>query len=327
MKKLIRLALSMLAAAAVLSISGVSAAEYPTKPVTLVSPYGPGGAADLAARTLSATAPTYLGESVLVVNRTGAAGVSGSTTVVKGPNDGYTLLLSRVGSQAAVPAMNRTIPYTWDEYTFLGLLELNPFVLAVSADSPYQSLDDIKAAIEGGADLSYSSAGVGTLLHVAMVMVLDQFGMGADAMKHVPYKGGGKAAAAVVGGHVDMLFQNLSGVIGNIQAGKLRALVVTTPERIASIKDVPTAKEAGYPGLESVIGWSGVWGPPNLPDEVTAKWVDVLQSISKDKAWLKLTRGLGSVPHVLPPAETKAFVENQYTAFKVLTEKLGMTIQ
>lgn len=327
MKRMIRLALGMLATVTALSISGVAAGEYPTKPVTLVSPYGPGGAADLAARTLSATAPSYLGESILVVNRTGAAGVSGSTTVVKGTNDGYTLLLARVGSQAAVPAMNRTIPYQWDEYTFLGLLELNPFVLAVSADSPYQSLDDIKEAIEGGADLSYSSTGVGTLLHVAMVMVLDQFGMGADAMKHVPYKGGGKAAAAVVGGHVDMLFQNLSGVIGNIQAGNLRALAVTTPERIASIKDVPTAAEAGYPGLESVIGWSGVWGPPNLPEEVTTKWGDVLQNISQDKAWLKLTRGLGSVPHVLPPDETKDFVENQYTAFKVLTEKLGMTIQ
>lgn len=149
MKKLIRLALSVLATASVLSISGPASAEYPTKSVTLVSPYGPGGAADLAARTLSATAPTYLGESILVVNRTGAAGVSGSTTVVKGPNDGYTLLLSRVGSQAAVPAINRTIPYKWDEFTFLGLLELNPFVLAVAADSPYQSLDDIKVAIEG----------------------------------------------------------------------------------------------------------------------------------------------------------------------------------
>ncbi len=327
MKKLMRIAYGMLAATVALSISGISAADYPTKPVTLVSAYGPGGAADLAARTLSATAPTYLGESILVVNRTGAAGVSGTTSVAKGENDGYTLLLSRVGSHATVPAMNRTIPYKWDEFTFLGLLELNPFVLTVAADSPYQSLDDIKVAIEGGADLSYSSAGVGTLLHVAMVMVLDQFGMGADAMKHVPYKGGGKAAAAVVGGHVDMLFQNLSGVIGNIQAGKLRALVVTTPERIASIKDVPTAKEAGYPGLEAVIGWSGVKGPPDLPDEVTAKWIEVLQNISQDKAWLKLTRGLGSVPHVLPPAETKTFVENQYTAFKVLTEKLGMTIQ
>ena len=327
MRGVMRTAIHIIAGIAMIAMSGIAAAEYPTKPVTLVSPYGPGGAADLAARTLSATAPGYLGNSILVVNRTGAAGVSGSTTVAKGRADGYTMLLARVGSQAAVPAINRTIPYAWDEFTFLGLLELNPFVLAVSAESPYHSLDDVKAAIEGGASLSYSSAGVGTLLHVAMVMVLDQFGMGADAMKHVPYKGGGKAAAAVVGGHVDMLFQNLSGVISNILAGKLRALVVTTPDRVLSIKDVPTAKEAGYPGLETVIGWSGVWGPPNLPEEVVNKWVEVLQQVSEDRAWRKLTEGLGSVPHVLPPDETKAFVENQYLAFKTLTEKLGMTIR
>lgn len=200
-----------------------------------------------AGRTIAGTAPQYLGNAVLVVNRTGAAGVTGSTTVAKGKPDGYTLLLTRVGSQAAVPAINRTIPYTWDEFTFLGLLELNPFVLTVRADSPFQTINDMKQAIENGEKLSYSSAGVGTLLHVAMVMVLDQFGLPADAMKHVPYKGGGKAAAVVMGGHMDMLFQNLSGVIGNIRSGKARALLVSTPERVDSIPDVPTAAEAGYP--------------------------------------------------------------------------------
>lgn len=321
------LMISLLAGTFLAAASGVVAADYPTKPVTLVSPYGPGGAADLAARTLSATAAEYLGNGILVVNRTGAGGVSGSTTVAKGKPDGYTLLLARVGSQAAVPAINRTIPYKWDEFTFLGLLELNPFVLAVNKDSPFNSLDELKAAIEGGASLSYSSAGVGTLLHVAMTMVLDQFGMSADAMKHVPYKGGGKAAAAVVGGHVDMIFQNLSGVIGSIQSGDLRAIAVTTPERVASISDVPTVSESGYPELETVIGWSGVWGPPNLPEEVVTKWVDVLGQVAENKAWLKLTRGLGSVPYIRGPEETKTFVEGQYTAFKELTEKLGMTIQ
>ena len=323
----LRLIASLLLGFCMMIAAGFAAADYPTKPVTLVSPYGPGGAADLAARTLSASAPGYLGNGVLVVNRTGAAGITGSTSVAKGKPDGYTLLLARVGSQAAVPAINRTIPYTWDEFTFLGLLELNPFVLAVSADSPFNSLDDVKAAVEGGADLSYSSTGVGTLLHVAMVMVLEQFGMGADAIKHVPYKGGGNAAAAVVGGHVDMLFQNLSGIVGNIQAGKLKALVVTTPERVAAIKDVPTVKEAGYPGLESVIGWSGLWGPPNLPDEIVTKWVEVLAKLSEDKAWVKMTKGLGSVPHILSPDDSKIFVEKQYLAFKTLAENLGITIQ
>ena len=310
-----------------LALSGAALADYPAKPVTLVSPYGPGGAADLAARTIAGTAPAYLGQAVLVVNRTGAAGVTGSTTVAKGKPDGYTLLLARVGSQAAVPAINRKIPYKWDEFTFLGLLELNPFVLVVNADSPIQSLDDVKAAASGGEKPSYASAGVGTLLHVAMVMVLDQFGLPQDAMKHVPYKGGGKAAAAVVGGHVDMMFQNLSGVIGNIQAGKLRALAVSTPERVAAIPDVPTVADAGYPALETVVGWSGVWGPPGMDQAASDKWVEVLGKLKDDKAWNKLTRGLGSIPSVRGPEETKAFVENQYEAFKTLTEKLGMTIQ
>ena len=310
-----------------LALAGAALADYPAKPVTLVSPYGPGGAADLAARTIAGTAPAYLGQAVLVVNRTGAAGVTGSTTVAKGRPDGYTLLLARVGSQAAVPAINRKIPYKWDEFTFLGLLELNPFVLVVNADSPIQSLDDVKAAASGGEKPSYASAGVGTLLHVAMVMVLDQFGLPQDAMKHVPYKGGGKAAAAVVGGHVDMMFQNLSGVIGNIQAGKLRALAVSTPERVAAIPDVPTVAEAGYPALETVVGWSGVWGPPGMDQAAADKWVEVLGKLKDDKAWNKLTRGLGSIPSVRGPEDTRAFVENQYEAFKTLTEKLGMTIR
>lgn len=311
-----------------LAVAGSALADYPAKPVTLVSPYGPGGAADLAARTIAGTAPAYLGQAVLVVNRTGAAGVTGSTTVAKGRPDGYTLLLARVGSQAAVPAINRKIPYTWDEFTFLGLLELNPFVLVVNADSPIESLDDVKAAATGGGEKpSYASAGVGTLLHVAMVMVLDQFGLPQDAMKHVPYKGGGKAAAAVVGGHVDMMFQNLSGVIGNIQAGKLRALAVSTPERVAAIPDVPTVAEAGYPALETVVGWSGVWGPPGMDPAATDKWVEVLGKLKDDRAWNKLTRGLGSIPSIRGPEDTRMFVQNQYEAFRTLTEKLGMTIQ
>ena len=317
----------MAAGAVCLAMAASVSADYPTKPITMVSPYGPGGAADLAARTLAGTVPAYMGNAVLVVNRTGAAGVTGSTSVAKGRKDGYTVLLARVGSQAAVPAINRKIPYKWDEFTFLGLLELNPFVLVVNAESSVESLDDLKATLEGGEKLSYSSAGVGTLLHVAMNMVLDQFEMGPDAMKHVPYKGGGKAAAAVVGGHVDMMFQNLSGVISHIQAGKLRAIAVSTPERVASLPDVPTVAEAGYPALETVVGWSGVWGPPGMNQEAADKWVEVLGKLKEDKAWIKLTQGLGSIPYVRSPEDTKAFVEKQYNAFRALTEKLGMTIQ
>jgi tripartite-type tricarboxylate transporter receptor subunit TctC len=316
-----------LAALATITVVGAAQAEYPTKPVTLVAPYGPGGASDLAARTVSATAPGYLGNGILVVNRTGAAGVVGSTFVAKSKPDGYTVLLSRVGSQAAVPAINTKIPYKWDDFTFLGLLEQNPFVLAVKADSPYKTFDDLKAAIKSGKKLSYSSAGVGTLLHVAMVIVLNDLGLPPDALTHIPFKGGGKAAAAVAGGHADMIFQNLSGVISQIQGKKLRALVISTSERAPTIPDVPTATEVGHPNLHVVVGWSGIWGPKGLPDDVVAKWTEVLGKLKGDKAWNKLTKGLGSIPSIMPPAETKAFVKKQYETFKAVAEKVGLSIK
>ncbi|WP_170418820.1 Bug family tripartite tricarboxylate transporter substrate binding protein [Ruegeria atlantica] len=306
---------------------GASAQDYPSKPVTLVVPYGPGGAADLAARTLSTEAPDYLGENILVVNKTGAGGVVGSTQVAKSRPDGYTLLMARVGSQATVPAINRTIPYKWDDFTFLGLIEKNPFVLGVSADSPYQNFDELKAAIESGERLSYASAGVGTLLHMAMLIMLDDLGVDSEALIHVPFKGGGKATAAVVGGHADLIFHNLSGLSGAIESDQIRPLLTTTPERFSAIPDTPTAQELGHPNLENVVGWTGVWGPKDLPEDVVAKWVEVLGAISADESWVETTEKLGSVPTILSPDETKTFVEGQVQTFSDTAEKLGMLIQ
>ena len=303
------------------------AQDYPSKPVTLIVPYGPGGAADLAARTISTEAPEYLGENILVVNKTGAGGVVGSTQVAKSRPDGYTLLMARVGSQATVPAINRTIPYKWDDFTFLGLIEKNPFVLGVSADSPYQNFDDLKAAIANGERLSYASAGVGTLLHMAMLILLDDLGVDSEALIHVPFKGGGKATAAVVGGHADLIFHNLSGLSGAIESGQITPILTTTPERFATIPDTPTAQEVGHPNLENVIGWTGVWGPKDLPEDVVAKWVDVLGAVAADESWLEATQKLGSVPSVLSPDETKAFVEGQVNTFSSTAEKLDMVIE
>lgn len=316
-----------LAVLATFTVVGAAQAEYPTKPVTLVAPYGPGGASDLAARTVSATAPSYLGNGILVVNRTGAAGVTGSTYVANAKPDGYTVLLSRVGSQAAVPAINSKIPYKWNDFTFLGLLEQNPFVLAVNADSPYKTFDDLVKAIKGGKKLKYASAGVGTLLHVAVIMLLDDLGLPANAAIHIPFKGGGKAAAAVAGGHADMIFQNLSGVISQIQGKKLRALVISTKERAPTIPDVPTATDVGHPNLHAIVGWSGIWGPKGLPKEVVDKWGSALVKLKTDKAWNKLTKGLGSVPSIMNPADTEAFVKNQYLKFKDVAERLGLAIR
>ncbi len=316
-----------LTALSVIAFAGAAVAEYPTKPITLVAPYGPGGASDLAARTLSATIPGYIGQGMLVVNRTGAGGVVGSNYVAKSKKNGYTLLLSRVGSQAAVPAINRKIPYKWDDFTFLGLLEKNPFVLCLNANSPYKDFASLAAAIKGGKKLKYASAGVGTLLHVAVIMLLDELKVKPENLIHVPFKGGGKAAAAVAGNHADIIFQNLSGVISHIQGKKLRAVAISTATRAPTVPDVPTVAELGHPGLEAIVGWSGLWGPKDLPKDIQDKWVGALQKLKKDKAWNKLTKGLGSIPAISSPADTKAFVENQYLKFKDVAERLNLVIR
>lgn len=223
--------------------------------------------------------------------------------------------------------MNKTIPYKWDDFTFIGLIEVNPFVLAVNANSGINTFADFETKVKSGADMSYSSAGVGTLLHIATAVMADAMGADFEAMTHVPYKGGGKARAAVVADQVDFSWQNLSAVAGALEAGQLKALVVTTSDRQPIIPDVPTAAEAGYPQMEKIIGWSAVYGPPGMPDDIVTKWADTLQSLKTDKAWNRLTKGLGNIVDVRSPEDTKAYVEAQYKIYDETLEKLGLRIE
>ncbi|MBX2839020.1 MAG: tripartite tricarboxylate transporter substrate binding protein [Gammaproteobacteria bacterium] len=327
MKKRTVLSVAFAMAGSLLFGGVVMADEYPSRPITLVIPYGPGGAADLSARLIAGNAPSTLGQSILPVNKAGAAGVTGSNFVINSKKDGYTLLSARVGSQMGVPAMNKTIPYKWDDFTVIGMTELNPFILTVSADSPYQTFADFEKAVKEGVELTYSSAGVGTLLHIATAVMADAMGADPEKLTHVPYKGGGKARTAVVSGAVDFSWGNLSASAGALAAGQLRALAVTTKERFETIPDVPTASEVGYPNLEQIIGWSAIYGPPDLPDEVVAKWTETLNQLNENAAWLKLTKGLGNIVSIMGPEETKAFVEKQYVVFDEAINKLGMRIE
>ena len=328
MKRFLRtVAIAVTSLTAVVSSYAVQASDYPSRPITIVVPYGPGGASDLSARLVAGSAPAYLNQPVLAVNKTGAAGVVGSNFVKNAKADGYTLLSARVGSQMGVPAMNKTIPYKWDDFTILGLIEVNPFVLVVSPQSGLKSFADFERKIKNGEEMSYSSAGVGTLLHTGVAVMADAMNADFEKLIHVPFKGGGKAAAAVVSGQVDFSFQNLSAVSGKIEAGQLIPLVVTTPERQKIIAKVPTAREAGYQNIEMVIGWSAIYGPPGLPDAVVTKWTDTLQKLKGDRGWNKMTKSLGNIVDIRSPADTKAYVEAQYKAYDKALKKMGLRIE
>lgn len=328
MRRFLRtVAIAVASLTAVVSSYAVQASDYPSRPITIVVPYGPGGASDLSARLVAGSAPAYLNQPVLAVNKTGAAGVVGSNFVKNAKADGYTLLSARVGSQMGVPAMNKTIPYKWDDFTILGLIEVNPFVLVVSPQSGLKSFSDFEKKIKNGEEMSYSSAGVGTLLHTGVAVMADAMNADFEKLIHVPFKGGGKAAAAVVSGQVDFSFQNLSAVSGKIEAGQLIPLVVTTPERQKIIANVPTAREVGYQNIEMVIGWSAIYGPPGLPDAVVAKWTDTLQKLKGDRGWNKMTKSLGNIVDIRSPADTKAYVEAQYKAYDKALKKMGLRIE
>lgn len=316
-------------AVAAMAAMPVAAQDYPSQPVQLTAPYGPGGASDLAARNLANVAPDYMGQPVLVTNRAGAGGATGSAYVKNSDPDGYNLLLARIGSHSISPALKSSMPYEWDDFTYLSLLEVNPAACATATSKSHESLEDLRAAIEESPGaVTYSSAGVGTLHHLGGIMLLDEMGFEdpAAAATHIPFQSGGAAAAAAATGQVDFVCSNISAIISQIEGGQLRPLVVTTPDRVDSLPDVPTAAELGHPGLEALVGWSGLVGPPGLSEEMIATWVEVLQKVADDERWVNQTKSLGSVPMMLSPEETVAFVENQYTTFRGLVEELDLQI-
>ncbi|KPK90378.1 MAG: hypothetical protein AMJ94_09615 [Deltaproteobacteria bacterium SM23_61] len=303
-------------------------AKYPTKPIELYTPYGPGGESDLAARSLASVAHSYIGQPVMVVNKGGAGGAIACSFLKNARPDGYVLLLARIGSNAILPALNPKLPYKYDDFSMMALLEINPYVVVVQTDSPIKSLKDLAETLKNKpGTLNYSTSGPGTILNMGVQLFIDLIGAKKDAATMIPYKSGGEAAASLLGGHVQFMGINITPVMSHIQGGRLRALAVTTEERLKDLPDVPTFKELGYPDMGIALGWSALFGPPKLPPEVMDAWTKAMEGIKKDKTWLSLGRRLGSIPRVLPPAETKSFVDKQYQMYKKLGQKLDLIVK
>ena len=171
-------------------IAGTAMAEYPERPINMIIPYGAGGATDISARTIAEALGTAAGKPLIMANVTGAGGATGSVAVQNAKPDGYTMLFARVGSHSVNPAMKATLPYTLDDFRFVTVYEINPVACAVRPDSGIESMDDLVAKVaEGG--VSYSSSGVGSLLHLAGAMVLKEFGVENPLTEatHIPQQG------------------------------------------------------------------------------------------------------------------------------------------
>ncbi len=309
----------------VLMVASVSAADnYPSKPITIVAPYGAGGASDIAARSLAESARKHTrNEPVIVVNKTGNGGMVGARFVNKAKPDGYTLLLARTG-MSLYPAVNKSSRLDWDSYTFLGALEATPMILAVNADSPYESISDLIDAIKNKpGEMSYAASGPTAIDGFSVQAMLSDEGLNPQSsVSLIPYRGGSALASALLGGHVDFLAIAAGSLMPHIKAGTMRALAVYAPERVNSLPDVPTMTELGYEKAGKITGWSALYGPKDLPADVVGKWKTILGEVAIDPEWLDLTAKRGSIS-TIGKVDLNEYAKSQYMLFSKMAVEFG----
>jgi len=297
------------AAAAALLMLGAAdalAQNYPTKPIRLVVPFPAAGTTDILAREVAQRLSVLWGQSVVVDNRPGAGGNIGSDLVAKSAPDGYTLLMGTVGTHAINPSLYSKMPYDHvKDFTPVILVAGVPNVLEVTPSLPVNSVADlIKLAKEKPGQLNFASSGSGTSIHLSGELFKAMAGVD---MTHVPYKGSAPAITDLMGGQVQLMFDNLPSSLGQIKAGKLRAIAVTSAQRAAALPNVPTIAESGVPGFEA-SSWFGILAPAGTPPAIVARInADVNQWLQSAEAKDKLL-AQGAVAAGGTPADFAAHI-------------------
>lgn len=245
------------------------------QPVRLVVPYPPGGAVDFLARQYATKLSQQLKQNVVVDNRAGAGGLIGSDHVAKASPNGYTLLLGTNSTHAIAPYVKQKMPYDpVADFAPVALLAVTPYVVVVHPEVPARTLAELIALARSKPDmLTFGSAGTGTTPHLAGELFN---GMAGVRIRHVPYKGSAPMVNDLLGGQIQMSFDNSA--MSQIKAGRLRPLAVTGPQRLASLPDVPTPAEAGLPGYEA-LGWFGLYAPRGTPAEIVSRLADETRTI------------------------------------------------
>ena len=322
-------ALSLLAAATTLLIAAAPAAAqsgaYPSRPVTLVVPFPPGGGTDTGARILAEQLTRRWSQTVVVENKGGAAGQIGADQVAKAKADGYTLLMGNVGTQAINPALYKKLPYDADKaFAPITLVAELPLAMMVNPSVPANNVKDFIAYAKAKpGQLSYSSSGAGGGPHLAAEMFKDSTGA---FIVHVPYRGGGPAVSDLIAGHVQLSFMTVFEASGHIKAGKLRALAVTSDKRVPALGDVPTLSEAGVPGFNS-ISWIGLLAPAGTPQDVTDKVAADVRAVMAQEDVKKKFSELGAVPATGTPASFAKLIDDDRKRYAQIIQDRKITVE
>jgi tripartite-type tricarboxylate transporter receptor subunit TctC len=247
--------------------AGARAADaYPNKVITWITPYGAGGGADTRSRQVAKLMGTLLGQTIIVDNKAGGGGNIGTDAIAKAKPDGYTIGMGNFAPLSVNHALFKKLPFDpFNDITPIMLIERGPLVLMVKTESPHKTVKDVVAAAKAHpGKLSYASGGIGGTHHLSGALF--EYTAGIDLI-HAPYKSGSSAANDLMGGQVDMMFEQMYAAMPSIQGGRLRPLAVTSRTRSTLLPDVPTMAEAGFPDVE-VLNWQGVIGPKGLPADL-----------------------------------------------------------
>jgi tripartite-type tricarboxylate transporter receptor subunit TctC len=312
-------------AAAVLGIGFSLAAlaqGYPTKPVSVVVGFEPGGGTDTTARILQKPLGDLLGQQVVVENRAGAGGNIAVDYVAKAAPDGYMLVLANVGALAVNPHILKTPYDPLKDLTPISMAVVFANVLVVQPTLPVKTLADyVKLAREK--ELTYASSGIGGAGHLAGELLR---GMAKANLVHVPYKGGGPAMQGFLGGQVDSFFATPISSISQIRSGKARAIATTGAKRAALMPDVPTVAESGYPGYEA-LNWYGFLGPARMPKDVLERLNrDIVKALANPEAVAQLNK-TGVEPQSMTPAEFGKYIEREYQVWGKVVKEAGIKPQ
>ena len=318
---------SLIGALGAASVSGPALAQdaYPSRPITMLVGFAPGGGTDIVVRMLSPRLQEELGQAVTVENRPGASGTLASAAAARARPDGYTLLTGTVSTQCTVAPLMRPPPYDQlRDFTPIMLVGTLPLVVVVRADSPARDMASLKALAQEKPDgLNYGTSGVASQQHLASELLSRRAGM---RMTHIPYRGTGQSVNALLAGDVDVNIDTLATYLPHIRAGRMRALATTLPQRASALPEVRTVEEQGYAGYDMSV-WYMVLGPAGLPPEVVRRWEAALGRVIADPSINARLVEAGYIPGGGTAAEAAALVRRDADRLGNLVREAGVRLE
>ncbi len=309
----------------VLGLCGATAADYPSRPITLIVPYPPGGGVDAMARVVAAKLSEAFGQQVVVDNRGGAGGTLGTRAVARAAPDGYTLLLGHTGTISINPTLYTNAGYDpRKDFEAIGLVASMPVALLANPSFPATTAAefiDLAKKQPGKLNLGTSALGTGGYMCAELFKSV----AGID-VAIIPYKGSAPVITDLLGGHVPVAFSVLPPALGNIQAGKLRAIAVTSSKRFSLLPDVPTLDESGMPGFEAVLHY-GLLAPGGTPKEIVDTLSFELRRLVETDEVKERIHAEGGDPMTSTPAEYAADIDKEEKKWGTLVHKLGLKVE